>query len=301
MRKNLTLFLIVALSLVACTLPQSSALTPTANAMETLIAKKLTQAPNNTPLPANPTTKPASLASPTAAAAASATQAPATTAAPTLTPTLPAGATTQAPTATATATTEPGDPKTGLGSPTLKDTFQKPSTWGLDSPYDDGHTRVSISPGKIILTSLEGNNWHGWRIYNAKVQNFYMEAVLQTGACAGSDLYGLVFRSPDSFKGYWFGLTCDGKYNLFAGDVNNMTEIIKAKTNPLIKSGSNQVNRLGVMAKGNKISLYANGKLLEDITSDIFTGAGVFGYFIAGEKTVNFSYESTELSYWKLP
>jgi hypothetical protein len=188
-----------------------------------------------------------------------------------------------------------------LGSPTFQDTFQKPSNWGLNTPYDDGHTRVSMPVGKIVLTSLEGNDWHGWRMYNAKIQNFYLEVAVQTGTCSGSDQYGLVFRSPDNMKGYWFGVTCDGRYSLESGDIYDLTAIIKAKASPLIKAGSNQANRLGVMVNGSKISLYANNKLLEEVTNDTLSAAGIFGYFIAGAKTANFTYESTEIAYWKLP
>lgn len=204
-------------------------------------------------------------------------------------------------TRTPTATTIPGDPRGTLGKETFKDNFQKPSIWGLDSPYDDGHTRVSITSGKLVLTSLEGNNWHGWRMYNAKLQNFYLEVTIQTHDCSGADQYGVIFRSPDSSKGYWFLATCDGKYSLESGSIGNSVEIIKAKTTTLLKTGSNQINRLGVMAKGNKISLYANGNLLEEVTNDAIPDAGVFGYVIAGAKTVNFTYDSTEVIYWKLP
>ena len=68
-----------------------------------------------------------------------------------------------------------------------------------------------------------------------------------------------------------------------------------------IKAGPNQTNRLGVLAKDDKISLYANGKLLGEATDSTFQNAGTYGLFIAGYKTINFSVACTELAYWDLP
>jgi hypothetical protein len=309
MRITVTLILL-SMIISGCNLPNLSAPTPTLDVLGTQVTVKLTAASLATKAPVStaiPTLSPKTITpvvslaptqTPTSAASATSNAAAATS-------TMTATASTTAPlpsaTKTATPTSIPGDPRGTLGKETWKDNFQKPSIWGLDTPYDDGHTRVSISSGKLILTSLEGNNWHGWRMYNAKLQNFYLEVTVQTHDCSGSDQYGVIFRSPDNSKGYWFIVTCDGKYSLESGSIGSSVEIIKAKTSPLILAGSNQTNRLGVMANGNKISLYANGKLLEEVSNDAILEAGVFGYFIAGAKTVNFTYDSTEVIYWKLP
>lgn len=231
--------------------------------------------------------------SPTLAVSASRT-ASRTVAGPTQTPT-------KASTNTLTPTAIPGDPRNALGTPTWKDDFQKASTWGLGAPYDDGHTRVSIAPGKIVLTSKNAEGWPGWRMQVIKIQNFYLEATINTLNCADTDMYGLAFRSSSTYKAYWFEITCDGRYSLEAGDMDNAAEIIKLKANPLIKAGSNQTNRFGVLANGNKLSFYANGKLLEEITNTNIPDAGIFGYFVLGKKTANFTIESTEIAYWKLP
>ena len=327
MRTSVLLSSLLVLSLAACNLPNQPTKAPTADPIGTQVSQRLTQTAaainqsTKAPTPAQPSavvlptlTSPAgSPAAPatatkipptsaaatttnTATSAASATPAPGQTATNTASPTA-----TQTPTATATATNVPGDPKETMGQPVWKENFAKSSTWGLDAPYDDGHTRVSIAPGKIILKSYDGNGWHGWRIAAPKVQNFYLEATIQPLTCASDDQYGLIFRASDAAKGYWFTVTCDGRYGLTAGTLGSEVEVIKLKNSPLIKAGSNQVNRLGVMAKDKKLSLYMNGKLLEEVTNDAFTGTGVFGYFIAGFKTAGFTYESTEIAYWNLP
>jgi hypothetical protein len=295
MRKYFSGFIVLILFLTACNLgPDATVVTPTVDIVATQVAQTLTKISSGADKPLTNIT----IVQLTKPAVSQSTITPAV-----VSPTL--AATTQVPSQTATSTVTPtavpGDPRTTLGTPTWKDTFQKAAAWGLDSPYDDGHTRVSIAPGKIVLSSKDGNGWHGWRMLTTKIQNFYLEATINTLDCSGSDKYGVIFRSPNSFKGYWLGFTCDGRYGLELGDINDSSEIIKLKANPLIKSGSNQTNRIGVLVKGNKLSLYANGKLLEDITNDTLPDAGVFGYFIAGYKTINFTFESTEIAYWKLP
>jgi hypothetical protein len=274
---------------------------PTPDIVATQVAQRLTQFPTPTKAGAPQATNTLSvpLVSPTAQAATttpSSTPAPATPS-QTFTPTK-VGTNTP----TKTLTPIPGDPRAALGAPTWKENFQKASTWGLDTPYDDGHTRVTIAGNKIILKSYDANGWTGWRMLtNPKIENFYLEATLQVQTCSGNDTYGLIFRSPDNFKGYWLNITCDGRFSLQAGDINSSSELVMLKTSDLVKAGSNQTNRIGVMAKSSQIKLYANGKLLEEFSDQTYPSAGAFGYFIAGEKTAGFTVESPEIAYWINP
>lgn len=306
MRKINLVFIIFLFILSGCNLTlQSTSVSPTLDVLGTQVSQHLTstaaviQPVATTAIPGSAATKiptqmvtnsPAATVMPSPTVEASAT--------PTISRTL-----TLAPTNTTipTATGIPGDPVTSLGQPDWKDDFQKASTWGLQTPYDDGHTRVSITPGKLVVKSYESNGWRGWRMMYSKIKDFYLETTIQTLTCSGSDLYGIIFRAPDNSKGYWLTITCDGHYSLDVGDINASDPVIVSKTSTLIKSGSNQVNRFGIMAQGNKISLYANGKLLEEVTNDGLVNAGAFGYFIAANKTAGFTIESTEIAYWNLP
>jgi hypothetical protein len=312
MRRIIWLCFAISFLLSSCNLPGNETPTAQADVLGTQVALKLTQTaaenaakPTNTAAAGGQTPAARSATppgSPTSSGAGTPSGAGSPSPSQTATSTGPAATATQTPKPSATATNVPGDPKTNLGNPAWKETFQKPTTWGLDEAYDDGHTRVSITNGKFQIKSYDGNGWHGWRMMtNPKIQNFYLEATFITQACTGADLYGLVFRANEKAQGYWFGVTCDGRYNLTSGDIYNETELIKAKANPAILSGPNQTNRVGVLVKDQKISLYINGKPLEDVTNDTFPAAGTFGYFIAGYKTPGFTYESTEIAYWNLP
>jgi hypothetical protein len=69
---------------------------------------------------------------------------------------------------------------------------------------------------------------------------------------------------------------------------------------PQIIKGPDQTNRLGCMAEGNKLSLYANGKLLATIEDDTYPEGGI-GLFVGAVKTEGFTVLFDEVAYWELP
>jgi hypothetical protein len=285
MHKSLGLIIIFILPLLAaCNLPFGGTAQPTEDLVATQVSMNLTQTAENVQPTQVPTTAvPATPIPPTHTVAA-----PTETNTPTLTP-------------EPSATIPPTDPSLSLGTPTFKDNFANGKSWGLDTPYDDGNTRVEIKDNSMVLTSYKAVGWHGWRVSYLKPKNFYLEATIKVGTCSGPDTYGLIFRSPDDQSGYWYGVTCDGQYNLLTFDGTDFAYLIKAKTSADILAGSDQTNRLGVMVQGDKIALYINGKLLEEVTDSAYPNAGTFGLWIAGWKTLDFSVACTQLTYWNLP
>jgi hypothetical protein len=112
-----------------------------------------------------------------------------------------------------------------------------------------------------------------------------------------------VFRSPRADAGYFFGVTCDGRYDLHTRDFTANTDntLIDLVANGAIHPGSDQANRLGVLANGEKISLYANGILLQEITDSTYPDPGNFGAIVAANDTAGFTVKMDEISLWKLP
>ena len=221
MRKLPGICCIMILILAGCTLPALNP-TPTPDLVGTQVSINLAKTPATGPTAsataAVPTVPPATVSPQTTSPAPSATAEVTATATTTATATA---------TATAGATLTPivlpsatpsSDPRSTLGDPTWKDTFQNGKSWGLDSPYDDGNTRVEITNNSMVLTSANAKGRHGWRVSYLKPKNFYLEATLQTQTCSSNDQYGLIFRSPDNASGYWLEVTCDGRYSLMTGD-----------------------------------------------------------------------------------
>ncbi len=277
-RARLTI-LLLALVLAGCNVPTQPAATPTATAdiIATEVSRLMTAAPTLTaPLP-------------------SPTQAPALATLELTTPTLTVTET-AAETPTATTTVQPtdaGDP------PDWTDTFTSDSVF---YQFDNGNTRVAQTGGSLVLTGINANGWMGYSLtYSQKPQNFRLEAVFTTQACSGSDIYGLIFRAPDDNSGYFFGITCDGRYRLRGSNfaTGAQADAVELTSNAAIKSGSNQTNRIGVTAEGSTMRLYANGTLLHEVVDESYTEAGYIGAFIAANETPGFTVNLEEISLWK--
>ena len=197
-----------------------------------------------------------------------------------------------------TPTAVPGDPVKDLGAPTWKDTFDSGDNWpmGVDEYVD-----LKTSSGSLMMTGRLMKN--GWRLSNQQAVNFYLELTGKMAACKGSDNFGLIFRVPNATmadRGYLFGISCDGKYALRKWDIDKMSNIINWTVAPTILVGSNQVNRLGVMARGNELKLFVNGKLVNTVTDQSF-GHGYFGLYIGPKETTFLTSNLEEISFWVLP
>jgi hypothetical protein len=283
MRKSLSLLTLFAFLLAACSAPKlSNQPTPTSDAVATQVALMLTQMPTATTLPPSDTPAPT--------VTLEATAAPEVTDTPVPTETL-------APTATLS-----GDPKAQLGEPSWQTSLESGKPFGI---VESDNTRIRMENGALVLTGVNANGWLGWSLtFSQQPKDFYLEALMKTQDCAGSDQYGLMFRAPDTSAGYFFGVTCDGRYFLEANDFrDNGTEasLLELSATPHIQPGANQSNRLGVMARGTTLSLYANGSKIAEVTDTVFQEKGYFGAFVAAQKTAGFTVHMEEIALWNLP
>lgn len=290
MFKSAAIVLLIALLLTGCNMPGQAPLQATpegtlsVDEVATQVGVLLTAQPTAT-------TAPTQAAPPTATLAPSMTPLP-----PTATPVLPSS------TPVATQAAGPQGPAAGLGEPVWRNPFDSGKGFGLNDPYEDENTRFEVRNGRIEMTGRKANGWHGWRLTSPKITNFYLEAVATTGTCAGDDTYGLVFRAPDfdSGRGYYFGVSCDGRYMLGEWEHDGVADVIGLTQNSAIISGSNQTNRLGVRAQGSKIGLYANGTLLQELEDSTFGDAGNFGVWVAAFDTAGFTVSVDEIAYWNI-
>jgi len=204
-------------------------------------------------------------------------------------------------TPTATPTFPSGDPRLGLGDPDFYDNFASAANWPL---YEDDHVSFRINDEtQLIMTAFKPEQWDGFMLANPMVKNFYLEMTARFRQCSGLDRFGLVFRSVSTdqgYVGYLFGISCDGRYSLRRWDGKNFIKLIDWTKSDVLNSGSQQGNRIGVMASGERFSLYANGVLLKEFSDDTHA-SGRFGVFIGSANTSNFKVEVEEVSQWDLP
>ena len=273
--RYLTLLLLLALFLTGCNAPTATR-QPTQDLVATQVAILQTSLPTATIQPP----------------AASATPEPSATAA--------AATATTEPTATLTVTaTTTGELKDTLGEPAWSDMLDSGKNFYL---FENEGTRVTFDNGALAMAGLQ-SGWLGWSLtYSRQPQNFYVEATFITQDCSGNDRYGIMFRATNS-TGYFFGVTCSGAYNLGWSnfDTSDDKALIQSTSSPAIVGGANQTNRLGVMANGDKLSLYANGKLLQEFTDTTMTDKGYNGAFVQANQTIGFTIKLDEIKLWNLP
>ncbi|MCA1954285.1 MAG: hypothetical protein LDL12_03955 [Anaerolinea sp.] len=287
----ISLALLILLS--SCNLPVPAA-SPTPDLLATQVLLALTNMPTS-PATEVPTAAPPPPDLPTPTSPATIADTPTTAPSPTTQPTLPPPP---------TATPSPEDPTLSLGTPTWQDSFASGTNWNLSGDgYKDDYTHIKIENDAMQLTSLTATGWRGWRLGGRKITNAYLEVTLRTGSCSGADSYGLIARAPDysSGQGYYFQLTCDGRYNFTVWDASGNRALFSPENNPAILGGSNQTNRIGLWLQGNTIKLYANGKLLREFSDSSIPGPGYFGLFIAGLGSTGFTYFADSIAYWELP
>jgi hypothetical protein len=204
-----------------------------------------------------------------------------------------------------TATFTAADPRSLLPVPTWTDPMDKGSNWPTGS---DSYTSIDFQNGFMVLSGLTKDN--GWRLAINDVDNAYFETTAKFGAvCKGMDRWGMMFRVPDratADKGYWFNITCDGKFAFQKWNANppdgekSVTNIIAWTSNDNIKIGANAVNRLGVLAKGGQYKFYINGQQVGQATDNSFLNGG-YGVLIGAKETDHFTIYVDELSYWLNP
>jgi len=203
------------------------------------------------------------------------------------------------PTPSVTTTPGSGDPRSQLGDPAWRDTFTTGSNWTLG---EDSFTRAKVEDGELLFTGL--TSMDGWRLTWPEIEDFYLEAEMNSGDCEGNDHYGLIFRVPDRHaadEGYLFGLTCDGRYWLRLWDGESMTSLVPLTANTIILAGPGKDNRLGVWADGEQLVLYANGQKLEEVEDDALNEKGGFGLFVGARKSESLTVNVDEMAYWNLP
>jgi len=284
MRKIILVLMLSMMLLSACS--PRSAPTPEVDAVATAVQATLDAQPTWTPVPVTDTPEPV--------AATFTPDAPT----PTETPTV---FFTETPTLTPTVSSE--DPLSYLGQPAGRDTLDTGAGFGIDANgYEDDYTRITVSEGSMFIHNSSTIGWRGWRVRPPQLRNAYIEGTFTTHGCEGGDQYGLVFRAPDytSGRGYYFALTCDGRFNLMRWTDDGTSAVINNTSSDAIRAGSGQVNRVGIMMRDSNLRLYVNGRIVQEINDDALKDGGFYGVFVSGVSgTMVISLD--EIAYWNLP
>lgn len=215
-----------------------------------------------------------------------------------------------APTANLTPVAGSFNPVATYGQPTFEDNMKgeniedwvNPSTGLLP---DTKYINISETGEKFYVTGkvLDFNTWYfTWR----ELADFYLQATFNSGTCAEKDAYGLIIRGPAHLAGVSFGyvvtFSCDGSVWVFRLDSASpyaAEDLVSWTHSDYIQAGSNQTNVMGIQAIGNKLTVYANGHQIAQVTDSHYT-SGRYGVFVSADVTANYTYQVIQMSYWDL-
>ncbi len=255
------------------------------NVLATQVAATLTAAPT---LPSSITPPPSPTTLP------SATQAVPPTETPTETPT-PGGSPSSTPPPLA-----PDDPRTGLNlaAPEYMDDFSVAYKWV--GPEDSGSATNLMESEHLTATDHKADGYIWWSTTDQQSGDSYSEVSAAVGACSGKDAVGFSVRVNGSNfdQGYALDFSCDGSFRLrkFISDAAPMI-LTDWTESPEIVKGPNASNRIGLLAKGSKLYVFANSKLIGQVEDTSYV-SGTYGLYASAVNTTPLTVTFDDFAIW---
>ncbi len=194
----------------------------------------------------------------------------------------------------------PFDPIGTFGTPRFTEDFEDNTAW-KDYYGNMGNEKIAlvIKDGQMQVTG-KYSYFRTWWFGGFDLTDFYIEMDVNTGTCSDDDTYGLILRGEPSDHGYIVGFNCGGEVAAWRVDaVNPYTEIeiLGYTKTDLIRKGSNRPNILGVMMKGDEITIYANRYEFTTIYDDTYDW-GQYGVFVMAGPKDNYTYTTSQIRIW---
>jgi heat shock protein HslJ/uncharacterized protein YraI len=191
-----------------------------------------------------------------------------------------------------------GDPAVVLGRPDGVENFRNSDNW---TTFTNECFNSEITGGQFVMTANGVAQFACWEVSWPELQNFYIETTqIMPKTCDANDTFGMIFRAPDTNRGYLYGYNCAGQYSLTIWDGQTSTTLVEPTDSKDIIHDPEAVNRMGLLVFGGDISLYANGSYLTTVTDYTFTDAGRFGYFVRAATENPFTVSYDQLRIWSL-
>jgi hypothetical protein len=195
------------------------------------------------------------------------------------------------------------DPRYPLGLnlsvPNYSDAFGERHTWGelafegAANVWQDG----SLKASDLLV---DPNIWWSGTLPEAGAGDFFAEVTAEIADCSGQDSAGFAGRigGVNFDSGYTLEVSCDGSYRIrkFAeGTVTILRDWTEAEA---IAQGPNAVNRLGLLAQGDRITPFANGVALGPAVQDASFPYGTFALFAMARETPGVTVTFDDFALW---
>jgi hypothetical protein len=157
---------------------------------------------------------------------------------------------------------------------TISDSFARDTgQWTIDTGPD---TFRSISRGRLTVRVPEAELLRWSTLDSADAfDDFYVEVDATPEAGPADGMLGIIFRYEDSDNFYAFLVSADGWYSLLKYAGGEVSRPIDWNESGALKTGKGAENKLGVLANGREIAIYANGEELDSVQDRSFAAGRV--------------------------
>jgi hypothetical protein len=210
---------------------------------------------------------------------------------------------TATPTETPTPTIEPtlpmGIDDLNLGNPNVLYSFNNDNSVYTFSGNDN---KAEVKDGTYQFTMVDEIDYTVWAFpFGLVLEDYYFETgITMPDDCVGKDRAGIIFGTPDkeTDNGINYEISCDGNYRLWIWDGSESTFLIGWTKSDELFSGPGKTNKIGVMHRDKKITLYINGTLVDQLSDDTYTGPERVGYNIGVDEHYNVTFKFDDAAYW---
>ena len=156
----------------------------------------------------------------------------------------------------------------------LYEDFETPtSSWAEKS---DENREQGYSDGAYFI-NVTTTDWIAWDTPGYNFYDFSLQVDTLQSEGDTNNAYGVLFRYVDGDNFYRFAVTGNGLFSLFKRENGDWEAIVDWRESVYINPAG-EINHLGVVCRGDQISLYANGQELIALTDSTFA-QGDIGLF----------------------
>ncbi len=197
----------------------------------------------------------------------------------------------------------PDDPRAGLNlsAPDVRDDFNQ-ALWYVGS--DEATASFAYADGRFQVTDNLADGFLWWSTTAREAADLYLEVTAAVGACSGKDAYGFGIRvgGQNFDQGYTLEISCDGAYRVrrFVSEQPPVILLNWTAAAALV-TGSEATNRIGLLAQGDQLHVFANGELLsaQAIEDDSYS-SGALSLFASAAQTPGLTVYYDDLALWFL-
>lgn len=148
--------------------------------------------------------------------------------------------------------------------PSYRNSFTPDVRWDV---YSDAET-VRYYINETLRMRVIPEQYTDWTYLELKPSDFYLEFDVIYREAPGHAGAGVIFRMNSSLNYYRYAISPEDTYSLIKRVDDEWEFLTEWTASDSIQTADRAVNRLGLLAEGDQIALFANGKLLTVVEDD---------------------------------